>query len=134
MKQIKHLGDVEIVGNSHALEGALLGEQLSAEWVGNIERKISDLAQITMFVVLNGGEVANKHGLGAAAFDELEVTIFAGFENAWRGEHDIGMQGDGFFVASRVLKVAVDGGEVLCECGFELLHVAAEHGEGGFFG
>lgn len=88
-----------------------------------------------VFEVLEGGEVAEEEAVGVGALDEFEVAGFAGFDDAWGGEDDLGGgvlgEGDGVFEAAGVFEIAVDLRDLEVEGGFELGEGAGEDGEGG---
>ena len=56
-----------------------LAEDFRGEGVGDVEREIADADEFaTVFVVIERGEVAEKKAIGFGAFDEFQVSDFAG--------------------------------------------------------
>ena len=109
----------------------MLTQQLRAKRIGDVERKIADLTQTTTLVVVERREVAHENSCHAAAFDEFEVALFPGFDDARGCGEDFGAKRCRFFVATRVFEVAVDFLHATGESGFELLDAATQHGEHG---
>ena len=88
-EEVEDLRDVQIVGNSEAVEAGGFAEEFRGEGVGDVEGKITDLQQVaTVFVVIERGEVAKQESVGFGSLDEFQVTGLAGLEDARGGEDD----------------------------------------------
>ena len=113
--------DVEVVRDGEPVEVGMLAEELCGVRVGGVEGEIANAEQVfvvAVAVLFEGGEVAEEESVGLGAFEEGEVSGFAGFEDARCGEEDFLVGGgggaetiDGFAAAAWVFEVAVDDGD-----------------------
>ena len=85
VKEFEDLGDVEVVGDGEVVESGAFHQQLGGDGVGDVEGEIADFCEVaTIFIVVEGSEVAEKEAVRGGFFDELEVAGFAGFEDSRR--------------------------------------------------
>ncbi len=85
--KLKHLANVEVIGDGDLVELGLIFQELGGDGVGDVEGEIANLDQVAaILVVLERSEVTQQEPVGLGTFDEFQVAEFARFENTWRGE------------------------------------------------
>lgn len=94
IEAVEHGGElrpVEVVGGGQACQAGA-GEEVSGEFVGDVEGVIADQGEVRGFFLIEaeGGEVADQQGVGVGVEElgEAPPLFFAGLEDSERGEGD----------------------------------------------